>query len=441
MPDRTPHTPFLVFISAKSEDYPFAEELYAFLQQNGIPTFFSKVSLLHLGKSTWGKEIDQALEQAQHLIVVGSRAEYLKHGWVEAEWRAFVNELNSQRKRGNLIIVTVGDLQPKDLPVSLRGYQVIPWNNQVFEAVWAYIRPDKPTPAYHPLLSKPKLSSKKRWPKLLGLLLGAAAALTGIAIGLWWWPRLPPPSLPSEARTKRSVTAMELAGKPAPPSLEPPPASSSSSKAAAPSHDQTSDQGAPALRAQTKPSAKAPAAPAVESTPAQALSADPKPMVSAESPAASRKADLPETSSEAMTTTSDFRAGVFLDATALFTKGSPARTDIYLQQLIQEITLQLRDKGIAVAPQAQPHLPTVKLLPPHNHQIFLTPIRDDNGNHIQHLALQMQVVPAGAGAPAQSLPITGAGRDLYQADALRLAVRQTAANLVAALTPILKKER
>jgi len=55
-----------------------------------------------MGNSDYRREIDRALEQAKHLIVVTSRKEYVESKWVEAEWGSFINEKRSGRKDGIL---------------------------------------------------------------------------------------------------------------------------------------------------------------------------------------------------------------------------------------------------------------------------------------------------------------------------------------------------
>ena len=71
------------------------------------------------------KEIDKALETAQHMVVAGTSIENIVSGWVEAEWRLFINEKRSGRKSGNIITVINGGLKPSELPMSLRYYEVI----------------------------------------------------------------------------------------------------------------------------------------------------------------------------------------------------------------------------------------------------------------------------------------------------------------------------
>ena len=114
-----------VFISAKSQDYPSARQIYEFLDQAGVDTFFSEVSLQVMGEADFRRRIDKVLDQVKHMIVVYSSAENVSTSWVEAEWGFFVNEKRSGRKSGNIITVTVGEVSPAELPPALRQSQII----------------------------------------------------------------------------------------------------------------------------------------------------------------------------------------------------------------------------------------------------------------------------------------------------------------------------
>jgi hypothetical protein len=129
----------LVFISAKSEDFTYAQEIYDFLIAHGVYTFFSQESLPKLGNSDYRREIDKNLDKAQHMIVVASSVENALSPWVEAEWGFFINEKRSGRKTGNLLIVTIGQLKPSDLPPSLRYYEVIPFEPQNINKILYYV--------------------------------------------------------------------------------------------------------------------------------------------------------------------------------------------------------------------------------------------------------------------------------------------------------------
>ena len=128
----------LVFISAKSSDYNHAKIVYEFLCRSGMRCFFSDESLPQVGSSDYGREIDRALEEAEHLIVVTSSKENADSGWVRHEWNSFLIEKRAERKSGNLVTVTVGSLEPASLPWSLRSYEVVPIEN--LERVLRYVR-------------------------------------------------------------------------------------------------------------------------------------------------------------------------------------------------------------------------------------------------------------------------------------------------------------
>jgi len=129
----------LVFISAKNEDYAHAQELYEYLVGQGVRTFFSKESLPRLGDSDYRREIDRALDAAQHMVVVTTSRANVESSWVEAEWGLFINEKRSGHKKGNLVSLAVGGLQPRELPPSLRYYEVIPAGPQAFEKILRYV--------------------------------------------------------------------------------------------------------------------------------------------------------------------------------------------------------------------------------------------------------------------------------------------------------------
>ena len=134
----------LVFISAKRNDYAPAEKIFELLVQNGVQAFFGRRSLPELGNSDYRRVIDDKLDQCTHMIVVASSRENAESPWVEAEWGFFINAKRSGEKTGNLITVTVGDLQPRQLPPSLRYYEVIPFDPGRHEVILRYVdAPDR----------------------------------------------------------------------------------------------------------------------------------------------------------------------------------------------------------------------------------------------------------------------------------------------------------
>lgn len=65
------HTMF--FISCKSEDYKFAEEIYEYLKNNDIHTFLASRELRNFGDSEYRKAISKAMKSTYHLIVFASK--------------------------------------------------------------------------------------------------------------------------------------------------------------------------------------------------------------------------------------------------------------------------------------------------------------------------------------------------------------------------------
>lgn len=111
-----------VFISCKSEDYPQAEEVYSFLNENHIRAFIASKELRKLGDSEYREAIEAVLECATHLIVFASKPEYFNSKWVKYEWGLFLNAKIDGFKDGNILNILSG-LNPKDVPFALRPYE------------------------------------------------------------------------------------------------------------------------------------------------------------------------------------------------------------------------------------------------------------------------------------------------------------------------------
>jgi hypothetical protein len=135
----------LIFISAKADDYQHAASLYRFLKSAGLSVFFSHESLPELASSDYRKQIDDALDRAEHMIVVTSSRANVDSPWVEAEWGLFINEKRSGRKHGNLITVIVGNITAGELPATLRYYEVIPFSPALFPKILRYVSPKHDT--------------------------------------------------------------------------------------------------------------------------------------------------------------------------------------------------------------------------------------------------------------------------------------------------------
>lgn len=133
---------FDVFISYKSEDSQFAQQVFEHLRAHGLNVFFSKESLPQLGSDEYHEQIDRAIERARHMVVVASAPAHLESQWVKYEWRLFLGEKLAGRKPGNLVTVTAGDLAIGDLPISLRHREVIPLAPGELDRLLEFLRRD-----------------------------------------------------------------------------------------------------------------------------------------------------------------------------------------------------------------------------------------------------------------------------------------------------------
>lgn len=115
-----------VFISCKSEDYTKAESVFHWLVEKGHNPFFApislKVSKIQGESVVFGDEVDDALEQADNMVLFASKAEYVSKGYVKDEWRTFVEEQRAGRKSGSLVTILDG-VDVADLPIRLRSVQ------------------------------------------------------------------------------------------------------------------------------------------------------------------------------------------------------------------------------------------------------------------------------------------------------------------------------
>lgn len=121
-------TNYDVFISCKSEDYSLAEEVYSFLNAHHIHTFLASKELRKLGDSEYREAIEDALECAEHLIILASKPEYIKSKWVKYEWGLFLNAKIDGYKEGNIITILNG-IEPKDISFALRRYESFSYFN------------------------------------------------------------------------------------------------------------------------------------------------------------------------------------------------------------------------------------------------------------------------------------------------------------------------
>jgi len=117
-----------VFICCKSEDYGLARNVYTFLVKRGYRVFLADAELRKKGNAEYGKVIDWALDSAEHFILVTSRKEHVESSYVESEWRTFIEEIRTGRKRGNLLTI-LKTIDVSLLPIGLRKFQSFPYSD------------------------------------------------------------------------------------------------------------------------------------------------------------------------------------------------------------------------------------------------------------------------------------------------------------------------
>ena len=118
---------YLVFLSRKNlddggqktEEVAIAQELYDHLVSLGIDTFLDDVSLIQQGRGRYKQVIDDALDQAEILIAIGTSRENLESEWVRYEWDGFFNDIISGIKPNGQVISLISGLAPIDLPRAL----------------------------------------------------------------------------------------------------------------------------------------------------------------------------------------------------------------------------------------------------------------------------------------------------------------------------------
>lgn len=119
-----------IFISFKNtdknkltEDYGIAKLLESMLHKNGFEVFFSEVSLLETARSDYKAVIDRELDNAEILILIGTKAEYITSPWVKYEWDNFLQNIISGIKPDSEIFCLFSNIQPNEKPIGIRFKQ------------------------------------------------------------------------------------------------------------------------------------------------------------------------------------------------------------------------------------------------------------------------------------------------------------------------------
>ena len=118
---------YKIFISSKSEDYKYAEEVYAFLKSKGLSPFLASISLREIGSDRYAKVISEVIDSCEHMIVFATTVENIKSNYVSSEWSMFCNEIKAGRKNGKLLSIVSKDIDitSKDFPIDLRNREIL----------------------------------------------------------------------------------------------------------------------------------------------------------------------------------------------------------------------------------------------------------------------------------------------------------------------------
>lgn len=145
--DRKDKTKIEIFISFKNTDKDnfatrdsvIAQKVTKFLEKKGFSVFFSPSSLQHSGNSSYKKVIDNALEEATILIVIGTKKEYLTSEWVSYEWNSFYQEVIGGFKKGGQLFTIIEEITIKNLPMNLRQNQVFKYSKSEMKKMEVFI--------------------------------------------------------------------------------------------------------------------------------------------------------------------------------------------------------------------------------------------------------------------------------------------------------------
>lgn len=145
--DKETRSSYKVFISFKNldangnptPDFELAREVYEYLTKRGVSAFFSPVSLEELGTSAFKRAIEDALDQCQVLVAVGSSREHLESKWVRYEWDSFAQDMLNGIKPSAQIFSYVKGIPPFTLPRDLRQNQVFEHERDSLDQLYRFI--------------------------------------------------------------------------------------------------------------------------------------------------------------------------------------------------------------------------------------------------------------------------------------------------------------
>ena len=139
-----------VFISYKSEDTEYANEIYDYLKSQNFQVFFSKETLPQLGSDEYHEQIDTAIERTRHMVVVSSSSEI------------------------------------KDLPIALRNREVISFIPNEFDKLQKYIEQNQSPEEFQEVTEPAILASDQNYSRQVVALADFTVAKTEILENISW---------------------------------------------------------------------------------------------------------------------------------------------------------------------------------------------------------------------------------------------------------------
>ncbi|MCR4833554.1 MAG: TIR domain-containing protein [Butyrivibrio sp.] len=121
--------PYDVFISYKetdgfgerTQDSVLAQDIYEALEEKGLKTFFSRISLEDMIGTNYEPYIYSALSTAKVMLVVGMSNSNINSVWVRNEWTRFLKFRESSPEK--VLIPVYKNMSPYELPPELEKYQ------------------------------------------------------------------------------------------------------------------------------------------------------------------------------------------------------------------------------------------------------------------------------------------------------------------------------
>ncbi len=136
---------YKVFISFKNtenneftKDKQISEQLYKYLEEKGVKTFYSNITLLDFGESAYKEVIDDVIDEVCIMVVIGSKKEYLTSRWCKYEWHTYQQNILANIVQGS-IITYLGDMELSEVPTAIRHYQSFKIGQTPIETVGDFI--------------------------------------------------------------------------------------------------------------------------------------------------------------------------------------------------------------------------------------------------------------------------------------------------------------